>query len=130
MQDERIEVAPENDGVATELKCQYFFVGWTDHARTQIQGPKGRLKVMVGPTGKGPGNDFLRIFDEQEHEIESIEMGPRGSGAIASVDLHLNFDDQGMRWVIWNQNGVGANILERADKLFTQMAPKLLAMLL
>jgi hypothetical protein len=143
MQDEPIDVAPRHDvtirgvpekGVpdtvipdaVTQLNCQYFFVGWTDFARTQIQGPGGILNVMVGPTGAGSGNDFLRIFDERENEVASVEMGPRGSGAIASLDLHLNFDEDNVRWVIWNQNGVGAAILQRADEAFRAAAPQLL----
>jgi hypothetical protein len=112
------------------LQCQYFFVGWTDFARTRIQGPDGGINVMVGPTGFDNENDFLRVFDDEENEIASIEMGPRGSGFVCSLDLHLNFDDDKVRWLIWNANGVGADVLERADKLFMPELAKALGKLL
>jgi hypothetical protein len=114
----------------TVLNCQYFFVGWTDFARTRIQGPDGILDAMVGPAGLADeGNDFLRVFDSQENEVASVEMGPRGPGWVASLDLHLNIDDDKVRWVIWNANGVGANVLQRADELFTQVANALITRL-
>jgi hypothetical protein len=114
----------------TLMQCQYFFVGWTDFARTRIEGPEGLLDTRVGPKGLAEEEqklDSLRIFDEQENEVESVAIGPRGSGFIASVDLHLNFDDDKVRWVIWNANGVGGELLERADKAFLGPLAELLA---
>ena len=61
-------------------------------------------------------------------ELGNVELGPRGSGAIASVDFHLNIYPparaagqpatypEGVHFLWWNQTGVGADILERIDQ--------------
>jgi len=43
---------------------------------------------------------------------------------MASVDFHVNIDGdkKEIRWNWWSQHGVGANILERIDKVFMAAA--------
>jgi hypothetical protein len=106
----------------TVVDASYWFVGWVDFAQTNIITPRSRLKAVVGPQPNG--NDWLRMFDPAENELASVEMGPRGPGWVASVDLHVTFDQSAkeVRWNYWNANGVGANILARIDEQFKKEA--------
>jgi hypothetical protein len=117
----------------TTLNVQYMMIGWIDFARTRIQGPGGAIELTIGP--KPPsGNDFLRFFDDQQVEqAQTVEIGPRGPGWVASIDFHLNFYNPtpdpgqpadyptGARMLWWSQQGVGANLLERMDKALTDV---------
>jgi hypothetical protein len=107
----------------TVVNVQYAMIGWVDFARTRIEGPGGSVDVLIGPEGV---NDFLRFFDDQQRELGSVELGPRGPGSIASVDFHLNIYNptptpgqtaasMGVHFLWWNQNGVGSEILKRID---------------
>jgi hypothetical protein len=102
--------------------ASYWFVGWVDFAQTNIITPKSQLRAVVGPQPNG--NDWLRMFDPAENELASVEVGPRGSGWVASVDFHVTFDETAkeVRWNYWNANGIGANILQRIDEQFTKNA--------
>jgi len=106
------------------LNVDFAMIGWTDFARTRIEGPGGAIEVMIGPTG--PDNqDYLRIFDEQMNEIESIEIGPRGAGHVASVDFKLVITDESVRFLWWNSNFTGRDLLERFDKIMTLVGTEL-----
>jgi hypothetical protein len=107
----------------TVVDASYWFVGWVDFASTTFALPGGRrLKTVVGPQPNG--NDWLRMFDEIENELASVEVGPRGPGWVASVDFHVTFDESAkeVRWNYWNSNGIGANILQRIDEQFRKEA--------
>ena len=87
-------------------------------------GPGGYVDVVIGPTGVSD-RDYLRIFDEQMNEVESIEIGPRGGGHVASVDFKLIIRDESVRFLWWSSNFTGAQLLERFDKIMTVLGTQL-----
>ena len=88
--------------------------------------PWGLVFVTIGPISSG-SNDYLRFFDQTEVELGHVELGPRGSGAIASVDFHLELYNQtplpgdppeaaGVKFVWWSATDVGADVLDNISK--------------
>lgn len=106
------------------LDVDFAMIGWADFARTRITGPGGYVDVVIGPTGVSD-RDYLRIFDEQMNEVGSIEMGPRGGGHVASVDFKLIIRDDSIRFLWWSSSIVGAQLLERFDKIMTVLGTQL-----
>jgi hypothetical protein len=115
-------------GVAQD--CKWFVIPWANSGRLQVQGPDGMLQFNIGPTSLGASDDSLRMLDAHENMTNAASMGPRGAGWVASVDLHLVFNENGMLWQVWDANRVGHDILEKADKIFMDVAPGLLGALL
>ncbi|MFD7137372.1 hypothetical protein [Streptomyces sp. NPDC059894] len=118
--DEAITLSPGD-----VLTFDHFFMPWADWGRTRIEGPADSLEFHIGPTA-ADSPDYLRGFDSALNEVLTVPMGPRGSWWSASVDLRLVFEDDAMRWVIWNANGVGPDLLSEAGKLLHEAAMELI----
>jgi hypothetical protein len=125
--DEPIPLAPGD-----VLTFQHFFMPWVDWGRTRVEGPDGNLEFVIGPVSWS-SLDNLRGFDDARNEVLTVEMGPRGSWWSASVEMHLVFHNDAMRWSIWSATKVGQDILNKAgtylDLAATELIKKLISKL-
>src|SRR4051812_40159746 len=73
----------------------------------------------LGAPVNANSNDFLRSFDTLGNKIIQVEMGPRGDGSIALLDLHMKIYDDKVRFLIWSATTPGGEFLQALDKYFS-----------
>lgn len=100
--DEEIIIGP-----GQTLDLQYCVIPWADAGRLNISFGGNSLNHQVGPVSFA-SPDYLRAYNANTgQQIESAEMGPRGPGSVASIDLHLLLVDNRPLFQFHTSSGTG-----------------------